>query len=228
MHLVAKLGVRPDAGRVEPITPAYRAVMVICGPVIRRWARLEVTGLEHLPVRGPLLMAANHDSYWDPVAAGVAAVDRRQIRALAKSSLWKVPGLGRILDGMGQIPVVRGAADVEAFARAIAELRAGACIGVFPEGTRSLGRDLRARSGLGRLAAAVPEAPVVCCAIEGTTDLPRFPRRPRLRLAFFPPAGGGLREGETAAEFGARVLAQIRDRAPIAAAGRTGGGRAGG
>jgi 1-acyl-sn-glycerol-3-phosphate acyltransferase len=204
------------------IPPTYRAVMAVSSPVIRGWGRLEVSGLEHLPDAGPVLVAANHDSYWDPVAAGVAAIGRRQIRALAKASLWKVRGLDRVLDGMGQIPVVRGAADAAAFDRAIAELRAGACIGVFPEGTRSLGRDLRARSGLGRLAAAVPEARLVCCAIEGTTDIPRFPRRPRLRVSFFRPSGGGLRDGETPAELGARLLGEVRARAPVAAAGRKG------
>jgi 1-acyl-sn-glycerol-3-phosphate acyltransferase len=202
------------------ISPAYRAVMAISSPVVRGWGRLEVTGLEHLPERGPVLLAANHDSYWDPVAAGVAAIGRRQIHALAKSSLWKIKGIDRILDGMGQIPVERGAGDAAALDRAIRELRAGACIGVFPEGTRSQGRVLRARSGLGRLAQAVPEAEVVCCAIAGTTDVPRFPRRPHLRVTFFRPAGGGLGEDETAPAFTARLLAELRDRSPVAAAGR--------
>ncbi len=204
----------------ERISPAYRAVMAISAPIVRRWGRLSVTGLEHLPARGPVLLAANHDSYWDPIAGGTAAIDRRQIRALAKAGLWRFRVLALILDGMGQIPVERGRADSAAFERAIAELRGGACIGVFPEGTRSEGRELRARSGLGRLAAAVPEAQIVCCAISGTTDIPRFPRRPRLRVTFFPPAAGGLGEGETPAELGARVLAELRGRAPIAAARR--------
>lgn len=204
----------------EPVTATYRGVMAISGPVIRRWARLEVGGLDTLPSTGAVLLAANHDSYWDPVAAGVAAVDRRQIRALAKSSLWKVKGLGLILDGMGQIPVHRGQADTAALERAISELRAGACIGVFPEGTRSRGRELRARSGLGRLAAAVPEAEIVCLTLEGTTDIPCFPRRPRVRATFFRPAGGGLQPGETPGELTARLLAEIRSRAPVVAAGR--------
>ncbi len=194
--------------------------MAVGAPVIRWWGRLEVSGLEHLRPPGPILLAASHDSYWDPMAAGVAAIGVRQIRALAKSSLWQVPGLGLILDGMGQIPVVRGAGDAAALERAIGELRAGACIGVFPEGTRSMGRQLRARSGFGRLAAAVPQARLVCLAIEGTTDIPRFPRRPRLRVTFFLPAGGGLAANETAAELSARLLAEIRARAPVVAAGR--------
>jgi 1-acyl-sn-glycerol-3-phosphate acyltransferase len=204
----------------EPITPTYRVVMAILAVIVRRWGRLEVSGLEHLPASGPVLLAANHDSYWDPVAGGIAGLPRRQIRALAKASLWKVKGLHWILDGMGQIPVIRGGGDTDAFDRAIAELRAGACIGVFPEGTRSLGRSLRARSGLGRLAEAVPEARLVGCAIEGTTDIPRFPRRPRITVRFFAPAGGGLRPGESPAELSARVLAELRQLAPVSVAGR--------
>ena len=59
------------------------------------------------------------------------------------------------------------------------ELRGGACVGIFPEGTRSLGRTLRARSGIGRLAAAVPEAKIVLRRrATGTTDIPRFPQAP--------------------------------------------------
>jgi 1-acyl-sn-glycerol-3-phosphate acyltransferase len=204
----------------EPVTRAYRIAMAVCSPVVRRWGRLEVSGLEHLPATGPVLLAGNHDSYWDPVAIGIAGLPRRQIRALAKIQLWKVPGLGRVLDGMGQIPIDRGSGDRGAMDRAQAELRAGACIGIFPEGTRSLGRTLRARSGLGRLAEAVPEAQVVCAGVTGTTDIPRFPKRPRVRVRFFPPEGGGLQPGEDPRELPVRLVAEIRREARIDAAGR--------
>jgi 1-acyl-sn-glycerol-3-phosphate acyltransferase len=201
------------------ISPAYRFVMAVTTPIVRWWGRLEVTGLEQVPAEGPLLVVGNHDSYWDPIAVGIAGLPRRQVKALAKSSLWK-PGLGRILDGMGQIPIDRGRGDAHAMDRAIAELRAGSCIGVFPEGTRSLGRELRARSGLGRLHDAVPEAQIVCVAVRGTVDIPRFPRRPRVAVDFFAPEQGTRLDGETPAELGARLLAQLRARAPIAQAGR--------
>jgi 1-acyl-sn-glycerol-3-phosphate acyltransferase len=206
--------------RVERITSAYRGVMAVTTPAVRWWGRLQVSGLEHMPLEGPVLLAGNHDSYWDPIAVGIAALPRRQIRALAKSSLWK-PGIAKVLNGMGQIPIDRGAGDARALDRAIEELRAGACIGIFPEGTRSLGRELRARSGFGRLAAAVPEAQIVCCTVQGTVDIPKFPlRRPRARVAFYRPAGGGLQDGEDPGEFAARLLAEIRAQAPIAVAGR--------
>jgi 1-acyl-sn-glycerol-3-phosphate acyltransferase len=202
------------------MTRAYRIAMGVCSPIVRRWGRLEVEGLEHMPEHGPVLLAGNHDSYWDPVAIGVAALPRRQIRALAKSSLWKIRGLDRVLDGMGQIPIDRGKGDQHALDRAIEELRAGACIGIFPEGTRSLGRELRARSGFGRLAQAVPEAELVCVAVSGTIDIPRFPKRPKVRIRFFRPAEGNLSNGEDPAALAPRLLSEIRGHAPIAVAGR--------
>jgi 1-acyl-sn-glycerol-3-phosphate acyltransferase len=204
----------------ERITTTYRVAMTLCSPIVRTWGRLHVEGLELLPAEGPVLLAANHDSYWDPVAVGVAQLRRRQVRALAKSSMWKIKGLGRILDGMGQIPIERGAADAGAMDRAIEALRAGACIGVFPEGTRSLGRELRFRSGFGRLAEAVPEATVVCCSIRGTTGIPRFPERPSVRLRFFLPAGGGLQPGEDPKAFVLRLMEEVRAGAPLDRAGR--------
>lgn len=188
--------------------------MTVCRPVTKWWGRLEVEGLDVLPTSGPVLVVGNHDSHWDPVTVGVAAIRRRQIKALAKSALWDVRGLGPVLNGMGQIPIERGAGDEQALARAVEELRAGACIGVFPEGTRSRGKVLRARSGVGRLALAVPEARLVLVAIEGTTNLTGFPRRPRLRTRFFEPSGGQMRPDEEPGELAARLLAEIRELVP--------------
>lgn len=195
--------------------------MAVCRPATI-WGRLRVEGLEALPESGPVLVVGNHDSHWDPVTVGVSAIRRRQIKALAKSDLWKVTGLAPVLNGMGQIPIERGAGDAGALARAIEELRAGACIGVFPEGTRSRGREMRARSGVGRLALEVPEAKLVCVTIEGTTAMTSFPRRPRLRTRFFEPAGGQAQPGEDPGELAARLLAEIRALVPPSAPGRGG------
>ncbi|MBI5104061.1 MAG: 1-acyl-sn-glycerol-3-phosphate acyltransferase, partial [Solirubrobacterales bacterium] len=203
------------------ISPTYRFAMAACTPFVRWWGRLEVSGLEAMPADGPVLLAGNHDSYWDPVAVGIAALPRRQIKALAKSSLWKIRGLHWVLDGMGQIPIQRGQGDAHAMDRAVTELREGSCIGIFPEGTRSLGRELRARSGFGRLPEQVPEAEVVCVAVTGTADLiTGLPRRPRIRVHFFRPEQGARAEGEEAKDVAVRLLAEIRRQAPIAVAGR--------
>ncbi len=204
----------------EQISPMYRFAMRVLTPIIKWWGRLEVSGVDSMPATGPILLAGNHDSYWDPVAIGIAGLQRRQIRALAKSTLWKVPGLGPILNGMGQVPIARGAGDSGAMARAVEELREGACIGVFPEGTTTRGRTLRARSGFGRLALEVPEATLICCTVTGTVDIARFPKRPRISVRFFSPGDGNLKDGEEASELSVRLMAEIRTEAPIAISGR--------
>ena len=205
---------------MEDFTRTYRFAMAVCRPWVARWGRLEVSGLDAMPTSGPVLLAGSHDSQMDPVVVGVAARDQRQIRALAKSSLWGIPGLGPVLNGMGQIPIDRGAGDAHALDRAIEALRGGSCIGIFPEGTISRGWELRARSGIGRLALAVPEASLVCVAVTGSVDYVRFPKRPRVRVEFFRPEGGQPAPGEDAAAISARLLAEIRERAPIVTGGR--------
>jgi 1-acyl-sn-glycerol-3-phosphate acyltransferase len=203
-----------------PKTIAYRIVLAIGTPIMRTWSRLTVTGLDCLPAGGPTLIVADHDSYWDPIAIAVAARDKRQIRALAKSSLWKTRVAAALMNGMGHIPVVRGVSNEDAMATAVEELAKGACIGMFPEGTRSLGRNLRARSGVGRLAEAVPEATVVCVRTNGSTDVVRVPKRPSVSVEFFLPSGGQLQPGESAHAFSDRLLAELRKGAPREIPGR--------
>ena len=204
----------------EPFTLTYRIAMAVCVPLVGLWGRLEVEGLDLLPRSGPTLVVANHDSQTDPLAVGVAARKRRQIRALAKKSLWDKPGLGRVLDGMGQIPIERAAGDAGALVNAIEALRRGSCIGVFPEGTISVGRELRARSGIGRLALEVPEARLVCAAVQGTPALARFPQRPRISVRFFEPASGQTDPSETPGVLAQRLVDELRAIAPPVDAGR--------
>jgi 1-acyl-sn-glycerol-3-phosphate acyltransferase len=207
--------------RIEQISPAYRGVMIAATPGVVWWGRLQVSGLELLPLQGPLLAVGDHDSYWDTVATGIAALARRQIRALAKSSMWTNKLLGTVLTGMGQIPIERGSGDSGALDRAIEELRKGACIGIYPEGTRSLGRALRARGGVGYLARAVPEATIIGVACSGTVAIPRFPRaRPCVRVEFFEFDRPAIAPEESPQEYSTRLLAQLRQRAPIEVAGR--------
>lgn len=193
--------------------------MAIATPFVRWWGRLEVVGLDVLPAGGATVLIANHDSLWDPLVIGVAA-PTRQVRALAKSSLWKNRALAFVLDGMGQIPIDRGRGDLAAMSAAIDQLGKGRCIGVFPEGTVSKGKALRPLSGAGRLVLAVPGTQVVCAAVTGAVDLVRFPKRPRLRVEFFEPSDGPPRTDESAIVLTRRVMTDVRARAPFAVPGR--------
>jgi len=187
------------------------------------WGRMRVTGLDSVPAEGPLLVVPNHDSQWDPIVVGIALRKRRRLRFLARANLWKIPGLGPLLHAMGQIPIERGAGDARALDRAIEALRAGQALCVFPEGKLSRGEALRARSGIGRLAVWCPGVRVVLCAVEGTTDYARAPKRPRISLSFFEPATGQPKPGEDPAELAARLLGEIRALVPPTPAGRRAG-----
>jgi 1-acyl-sn-glycerol-3-phosphate acyltransferase len=201
------------------LTWPYRVVVTVGNPIMR-WSRMHVSGLDCLPAEGPALVVADHDSYWDPIAIAVAARGVRQIRALAKSTLWKNKVVGALMTEMGHIPIERGVSNEEAMKTAVEELRNGACIGIFPEGTRSLGRELRARTGVARLAEAVPEATVVCVRTNGTVDVVRLPKRPQVNVEFYRPAGGQMQPGETATEFAERLVAELRTGAPREIPGR--------
>jgi 1-acyl-sn-glycerol-3-phosphate acyltransferase len=197
----------------------YRLVTRLLAPVAW-WGRLRVEGEGTVPEAGSLLLVPNHDSQWDPVIVGLALRRRRQLRFLARANLWKIPGLGPLLHRLGQIPIERGAADALALEAATEALGAGEAICVFPEGRLSRGERLRARSGVGRLASRCPGVTVVLCAVTGTTDFARFPRRPRVSVSFFHPGGGQPRPDEGAAELATRLLDEIREGVPPVPAGR--------
>lgn len=198
----------------------YDLAATVLRPIVSGWGRLRVTGADAVPASGPVLIVPNHDSQWDPLVVGIALRGRRRVRFLARASLWRIPGLGPILDGLGQIPIRRGSGDSAALDAAVHALRAGHALGVFPEGRLSWGETLRARSGVGLLAGWCPEARVVLCTIEGATDYVRFPRRPQVTVRLFPPSAGGRQPGEDAAALAARLVDDLRRHVPPTPAGR--------
>ena len=97
--------------------------------------RLKVVGLENVPDDGAVIFCGNHRTYLDPPAIVVTA--GRHMRFLAKEELRKNPlfaFLGFVYDG---IYVKRDAKDITAMKEAMKTLKAGECVGMFPEGTRN-------------------------------------------------------------------------------------------
>jgi 1-acyl-sn-glycerol-3-phosphate acyltransferase len=204
----------------------YRLVTRLLAP-LAFWGRMRVSGADAVPEQGAVLVVANHDSQFDPVMVGVALRKRRPLQFLAHAGLFRIRGLGPVLRAMNQIPIERGAGDAGALQSATDALAKGQAVCIFPEGKLSLGQRLRARSGVGRLLAEAPGTVVVLAAVTGTTDYARFPRRPRVGVAFSRAPAGALDGAGDPATVAERLLAEVRRDAPPVAAGRDGeGGRA--
>jgi 1-acyl-sn-glycerol-3-phosphate acyltransferase len=99
------------------------------------WLRLRIEGREHVPTHGPLLAVGNHCSYADPPLLGLAV--KRPVRFLAQKGLARFPPLRWWLAKVGVSLIDRSAPSKDVLRILIAALEEGACVTVFPEGTRS-------------------------------------------------------------------------------------------
>ena len=165
-----------------------RSGKALGGPPIRWFLRMQVTGAEHVPPTGPVIMAANHRSFWDIPVHVIASP--RPIVFMAKQELYKGPVTTRMWRSLGGFPVRRDTADIRAIDIALALLERGEVVGVYPEGTRSrTGEMLPFLKGAAWLALRTG-APIVPCGLKGTErrkqgEHLRFRRR--VFVAFGPP-----------------------------------------
>lgn len=143
-------------------------------PLLRGWFRLRYEGLERIPEQGPAIVACNHISYLDPLTNG-DAVDRagRRARFLAKQELFRIPVVGTVLRGAGQIAVARGSRDGSSLDRAVEALEAGEVVVIYPEGTvtdRADGLPMQGKTGVARLALRTG-VPIVPMASWGSREV---------------------------------------------------------
>ena len=124
--------------------------------------RARVFGQRNMPLFGGLLLVSNHQSYLDP-ALLVIGIQRR-INFMARRTLFRNKLFGMLISGLNAFPVSRGGRDIAAMREAVRRLKAGECLLVFPEGTRTLDGEIgRLQPGVSALAgrAGVPLLPVV-------------------------------------------------------------------
>jgi 1-acyl-sn-glycerol-3-phosphate acyltransferase len=164
---VREMGVRRRRVGLRELGPWYVLALVVLKPLALLLTRTRWRGVEHVPEHGGVVLAANHISWVDPVVLADYVVfgAGRPARFLAKRSLFRGRGLvGRVMRGAGQIPVDRGTANAStALADAVAALRAGECVVLYPEGTVTRDPDkwpMAAKTGVVRLA-LLSGAPVV-------------------------------------------------------------------
>lgn len=166
----------------------YRFATGLLRPILFLVTRRDWQGEGHIPQSGPAIVVVNHISYVDPLIFTHFIFDNgRAPRFIGKESVFKIPFVGRVLRGAGQIPVYRESTSAkEALIAAVAVLRAGGVIGIYPEATLTRDPDLWpmvGKTGAARLA-LLSGAPVIPCAQWGAQRL-LAPYSKRFHL--FPP-----------------------------------------
>ena len=173
--------------------------------------RITMTGTEHVPREGGVLIACNHIGYVDFVYGGLAAnPSGRLVRFMAKREIFDHPLGGPLMRSLHHIEVDRGEG-LASFRTAVDFLQQGEAVGIFPEATISRSMDLKEfKTGAVRIAAeaGVPIVPVILWGTQRmmTKDHPRdFSRGKTISLSVGEPMhpDGSDPVGQTA---------QLRDR----------------
>lgn len=164
--------------------------------------RLRVFGFANLPERDGVVIASNHQSYFDPSMLSLGPT--RHCSFMARSTLFDNRLLGAILRGLNTFPVRRGGMDKEALREADRRLKNGACLVLFPEGTRS--RDGTIGPLLPGVLSIAERAgvPIVPAVVEGAFEA--WPRHGRIRrrpisVWYGRPISVAERKGMSRAEF---------------------------
>jgi 1-acyl-sn-glycerol-3-phosphate acyltransferase len=167
------------------IGPWYRLAVIVLRPVLTALTRRNWQGAENLPVGVGFVVVVNHISHVDPFTFAHFMYDHGHLpRFLTKEAVFRVPFIGRVVSGAQQIPVYRETADAAAsYAAAVAAVRRGECVAIYPEGTLTRDPDLwpmRGKTGAARIALATG-CPVIPVAQWGAQRiLPPYHHRPRL------------------------------------------------
>ena len=180
--------------------------------VARRIYDVEIHGVEHVPVSGPVIVAANHISFIDGPLLSI--LGPRPVHSLTKVEMFHGP-VGAFLHATGQIPVSRHEADIAAVRISLEVLRAGGVLGVYPEATRGPGDLSHFRRGAAYFA-MVTGAPVVPLIYLGTrpagSPISSLPRpRSRMAMTFGPPLEVAARPWPRRSAEVAELTEQIRN-----------------
>ncbi|MDB6021596.1 MAG: 1-acyl-sn-glycerol-3-phosphate acyltransferase, partial [Pedosphaera sp.] len=150
------------------MNPVYFTGWSLYRAAFATYFRWRVYGSENVPLQGPVILAANHESFLDPPLVGSGL--KRDINYLARKSLFRYPVLGWILRAVNAVPVDRDGGGAAGLRAIMDRLQAGGAIILFPEGTRTSDGKLQpARSGIG-LTVIKSSAPVVPVRVFGTYE----------------------------------------------------------
>ena len=203
----------------------YVIAHFVVRPIFWVLFRPRVTGREHVPSTGPVILASNHLSFIDSIAIPIVAP--RRVTLLAKAEYFSGSGVGgwlskALFTALGALPVERGTqrAAQAALDPALGVLTDGGAFGIYPEGTRSRdGKLQRGKTGVAWLALTA-DCPVVPVAVAGTDRVQpigaRWPRPRRISITFGEPLifddhRGQAGKGRARREVTDRIMSAIAD-----------------
>ena len=167
--------------------------------------RFKVTGREHVPPTGAVILCCNHIHVLDCLLLAIFV--KRQVFFMGKIELFRKPILGTLLKRVGAFPVDRGTTDLKAYRHTLDVLKEGKALGIFSQGTRTQEFD-NVKNGVG-VFALKSGAPIVPVGIKGTYRI-----FSRMHLSFGPPISmeqfqGRKIKSDVVEELMADVVSQV-------------------
>ncbi|MBI1189800.1 MAG: 1-acyl-sn-glycerol-3-phosphate acyltransferase [Tepidisphaera sp.] len=138
---------------------------------------LRAIGAERVPAKGPLLIAANHQSYLDPPSIG-CPITQRHLSFIARAGLFSFGPFGWVIGMLNSVPLAEDKGDAAAIRETIRRLEAGHAVLIFPEGSRTENGEIDEFKRGVALLLKKAKCPVLPVAIRGAYEA--WPRRRKL------------------------------------------------
>lgn len=200
-------------------TRTWKVLYVIAIIIKPFFLRLQIEGEENIPAAGGCVIASNHTLGADYVVLGYASP--RQLYYMAKAEIFAFhPLVAKLIAGAGAFPVQRGKGDTQAIDQAVAMVKAGKIVGMFPEGTRSRSGVLRrGKPGAARIALGAAAPLVPAAVVNGDTilrDVLKLQRRPLVTVRFGTPivVAGDSENGEDVERLTTAIMLAIAELLP--------------
>jgi 1-acyl-sn-glycerol-3-phosphate acyltransferase len=165
------------------IRPYFRFARFLAQAAFVCLFRGRVFGLQNVPSSGGVLLACNHQSFFDPISITLAL--HREGNYMARDTLFANPLFKRLIASLNAFPVKRGAGDVGAVKEIMRRLKAGKVVVVFPEATRTRDGSIGPINANSMAIAKKAEAVVVPALVDGAFEAwPRTQLLPRRGLMY--------------------------------------------
>ena len=181
----------------------YRFLRIIVRAFVIPICLPKVSGREHIPASGPVMVCSNHVSDFDPIIQG--CVFRRSVRFMGKQELFGIKWFAAIIKSLGAFPVSRGGNDISAVRKSLEILKNDEVLVIFPQGHRYKHDDNRAIETGAALIALRSKAAVV------PVHMTRFRLFRRMRISIGAPVALNDLMGKYDAESLKEATARIAD-----------------